>query len=495
MTAKKPPMFPGRPMSHKLVILAYQVPGPSLPERAVLMAVSEHAHADGTKAFPSVDLIAERCGISRRTVFNALRALEAAGWIVPTRLKGGRNLSNCYSLNVERMLNAVTENGANSARFQDPERVQDLPETVQHLHENGAAFAPEQVPMNKNQYQVSGAGAPPTGLEDERYGGFDAWARKLDPVPWRDGRELNWYTRDLIAWRDGIVRAGSLWKAVATWTVRSWEPLGGWIRDGYSLTEIQKQITEQMEHRKDPTKPVEGLAFFNGRIREKLKPTGSPQHITAEEGARSNARKEQQFHPGDRVQHDDKGTGTVVNQREHPKPYYWDRDWQGAPIKFDSDGQVKWEFAWTIDIIERGPEPTQVAPAAPLCIEDGAVPKPVPTETPPIPIGTRVFHWNCGYGSVTGFEYGQLVVAFDKLGKTLRQPAECVSVHDPAEPEDRHTREKPWLPEPPRGPLVPPPPQPTVGEQIAALGIDPADFEQTCAERAAKRERSAEGVC
>jgi hypothetical protein len=44
----KPPMFPGRPMNHRLVIIAAQVPLPP-PESRVLQMLATHAHADGTK--------------------------------------------------------------------------------------------------------------------------------------------------------------------------------------------------------------------------------------------------------------------------------------------------------------------------------------------------------------------------------------------------------------------------------------------------------------
>jgi hypothetical protein len=298
----KKPMFDGRPMTHKLVILAYQVPVPGI-QKLVLMALAENTRADGSNAYPSLDTIAGRIGFCRRSVQAALKALEAAGWIIPTRRKGGR-ACNCYTLAVERMRNAVTrnpaklaenpepdgpENQAGDASFPSQETRQEVPERRHEMPTPQARDAYEQVPFNKNSKQVSSADAPPTGLEDERYGGFDAWVRKLDPVPWRDGGELNWYTRNLMAWRDGIVRAGRLWKEVETWNVRSWEPLGDWIRDGYSLTEIQTQIAEQMTHRKDPTKPVKGLAFFNGRIRERLKPVEKRRHRTAEDYAATKA--------------------------------------------------------------------------------------------------------------------------------------------------------------------------------------------------------------
>ena len=51
--------------------------------RLVLVVLADHAHADGTSAFPSKVTISDRINVSERTVQRHLRALEEAGLITP----------------------------------------------------------------------------------------------------------------------------------------------------------------------------------------------------------------------------------------------------------------------------------------------------------------------------------------------------------------------------------------------------------------------------
>lgn len=56
---------------------------PDSTARHVLQALAEHAHKDGTNAYPSVLRLRYRTGFDRRTVQRALRRLEEAGLITP----------------------------------------------------------------------------------------------------------------------------------------------------------------------------------------------------------------------------------------------------------------------------------------------------------------------------------------------------------------------------------------------------------------------------
>jgi hypothetical protein len=51
-------------------------------QKLILLCLAEHAHHDGTGAYPSVRRIAERTGYSTRTVKRTLRGLEEARYIV-----------------------------------------------------------------------------------------------------------------------------------------------------------------------------------------------------------------------------------------------------------------------------------------------------------------------------------------------------------------------------------------------------------------------------
>jgi hypothetical protein len=55
-----------------------------LGNRLVLIVLADHAHADGTNAFPSVDTIKTESYMSERNVRYALRALEQSGAIYRT---------------------------------------------------------------------------------------------------------------------------------------------------------------------------------------------------------------------------------------------------------------------------------------------------------------------------------------------------------------------------------------------------------------------------
>jgi DNA-binding Lrp family transcriptional regulator len=55
-----------------------------LGNRLVLLALADHAHADGSSAYPTVGLLAREARLSERQVQNALRALEKDGAIEHT---------------------------------------------------------------------------------------------------------------------------------------------------------------------------------------------------------------------------------------------------------------------------------------------------------------------------------------------------------------------------------------------------------------------------
>ena len=65
--------------------------------KMVLLAIADHAHDDGTKAFPGVARIVYKTGISRRAVQQHLRVLEEAGLLVATAHgRGGRGMATEY---------------------------------------------------------------------------------------------------------------------------------------------------------------------------------------------------------------------------------------------------------------------------------------------------------------------------------------------------------------------------------------------------------------
>lgn len=64
-----------------------------LGNRLVLLALAEHAHDDGTKAFPSIETLTRRTRLSERQVRNCLRALQASEAVEQTgKTKSGTNI-------------------------------------------------------------------------------------------------------------------------------------------------------------------------------------------------------------------------------------------------------------------------------------------------------------------------------------------------------------------------------------------------------------------
>lgn len=66
-------------------------------DRLVLLAIANHADADGGLAFPSVAMIGEEARVDRATVFRALARLEQLGELEIVRGRG-RGMRNTYCL-------------------------------------------------------------------------------------------------------------------------------------------------------------------------------------------------------------------------------------------------------------------------------------------------------------------------------------------------------------------------------------------------------------
>ncbi len=75
-------------MSAYVAGLCYEVRFGCPTTKSVAVALADHASQDGSKAFPSIRLIADKCEISPRTVQRALRRLEEMGVLVVVK-EGG----------------------------------------------------------------------------------------------------------------------------------------------------------------------------------------------------------------------------------------------------------------------------------------------------------------------------------------------------------------------------------------------------------------------
>lgn len=92
-------------------------------DRLVLLAIADSAEDDGTNAWPGVDKIAKRAGITRRGAQQSLARLEVAGRIIVEHQAGGpANLRadrrpNRYAVVMtgRTAVHPVTDDGANAA--------------------------------------------------------------------------------------------------------------------------------------------------------------------------------------------------------------------------------------------------------------------------------------------------------------------------------------------------------------------------------------------
>lgn len=67
-------------------------------EKLVLLVIADHADDQGGSAFPSLERMAQRTGLSRRTVIRAVQALANAGLVAVGKMRGRINACNTYSL-------------------------------------------------------------------------------------------------------------------------------------------------------------------------------------------------------------------------------------------------------------------------------------------------------------------------------------------------------------------------------------------------------------
>ncbi len=77
-------------------------PDLSTHDRIVWLALRSYANLHDDRCYPSHDTLADRCGVSIRTVRRSIQALEVAGLVaVTSNAKGGRQ-SNTYHLKTDR---------------------------------------------------------------------------------------------------------------------------------------------------------------------------------------------------------------------------------------------------------------------------------------------------------------------------------------------------------------------------------------------------------
>lgn len=73
-------------------------------QKYVLLALADYGDDDGENIFPSIETIAEKCGLSESTIIRAIKGLVEAGYLERRRR---RSTANLYHIVVERLLVSV----------------------------------------------------------------------------------------------------------------------------------------------------------------------------------------------------------------------------------------------------------------------------------------------------------------------------------------------------------------------------------------------------
>lgn len=80
---------------------ALNVKGIDPTAKLVLLGLANHAHKDGTEAFPAVKTLADYASVSERTARRHLGDLRKTGYITPTANPSGGRLPTTYRINMD----------------------------------------------------------------------------------------------------------------------------------------------------------------------------------------------------------------------------------------------------------------------------------------------------------------------------------------------------------------------------------------------------------
>lgn len=111
----------------------------------LLLAIADHAHDDGTGAYPGIDLLAHKCRQSVRNTDYLLRKLEKMGEII-TMPNGGPKGTNEYRIPMEGVQTLQVQNGDEIPRQIAPE-----PPVIVNNHNSTVSAKPAE-PTNKVQF-------------------------------------------------------------------------------------------------------------------------------------------------------------------------------------------------------------------------------------------------------------------------------------------------------------------------------------------------------
>ena len=111
------------------ITLAFYVKGLTPAQKAVLVALADHADVDGCKVYPSVKRLCIKTSYADRTVRRALSDLREMGLIIVVK-ESSYHHQTVYRLDLSQM-QVLSERPATSADHDLPESAEDLPENTE----------------------------------------------------------------------------------------------------------------------------------------------------------------------------------------------------------------------------------------------------------------------------------------------------------------------------------------------------------------------------
>lgn len=168
-------------MSIKVSSLVWQNGPDKSPDMLMLLAIADNADDDGT-AWPSIETLARKCRVDRRTAQRTVRRLETDGWLSTVTgggTRGGREVGipNRYRIDVHRLSTAApTPPSSNSGVDDSQQRRSGAPKAAPTPQE--PSLEPPEEPSLTTPVQLALVGAADVESRetyDDEFVGF--WAK------------------------------------------------------------------------------------------------------------------------------------------------------------------------------------------------------------------------------------------------------------------------------------------------------------------------------
>lgn len=162
-------------MANNVLNWAFRQPVPS-SQRFVLVVLANYAHSDGSGARPPLKKISSMTGLSRTTIHEALKRLEAGGYIRAEAYRhGGHGRATVWQCMLFNSTNPEPLNGSGTEPFggkkgSTTERLNGT--DTEHETENGPVTEPKNGSngeQNGSNGEQNGTGSEPQPLEPENH--------------------------------------------------------------------------------------------------------------------------------------------------------------------------------------------------------------------------------------------------------------------------------------------------------------------------------------